>query len=253
MVCAHPDDEVIGAGARLPHLSEVRIVHVTDGAPRDMTDAIANGFTSREAYARARDDERERALALAHIPREHIHDLGVVDQEASLALGELASVLAKLFEEDRPDLVLTHAYEGGHPDHDATAFAVHAAAELLREAGAVTPIVVEFAGYHWQGDAMRTGSFLPCHGATTRAVPLDHDERTLKRAMFACYETQRRVLASFPTDIECFRLAPRYDFTAPPHDGRLFYEWFHWGMTGAEWRRLARQALVELGGHTISC
>jgi hypothetical protein len=84
-------------------------------------------------------------------------------------------------------------------------------------------------------------------------VPLDHDERTLKRAMFACYETQRRVLASFPTDIECFRLAPRYDFTAPPHDGRLFYEWFHWGMTGVEWRRLARQALVELGGHTISC
>jgi LmbE family N-acetylglucosaminyl deacetylase len=253
IVCAHPDDEVIGAGARLPHLRDVQIVHVTDGAPRDMVDAVAHGFTSREAYARARASERERALALAQIPADRVHDVGIVDQEATFALVPLTHHLVELFSSSRPELVLTHAYEGGHPDHDATAFAVRGAAELIAREGGDAPIVVEFAGYHWRDSAMRTGCFVPHGRAEPRTVSLGTDERRLKRAMFTCYATQQRVLAAFATDVEVFRLAPRYDFAAPPHDGRLFYEWFNWRMTGPEWRRLARQAELELGGLTTSC
>jgi hypothetical protein len=36
LVAAHPDDEVMGAGAQLPHLSGIRIIHVTDDAPRNL-------------------------------------------------------------------------------------------------------------------------------------------------------------------------------------------------------------------------
>ena len=39
-------------------------------------------------------------------------------------------------------VVLTHAYEGGHPDHDAVAFAVHRAARRTSAA------VVEMPFYH---------------------------------------------------------------------------------------------------------
>ena len=35
----------------------------------------------------------------------------------------------------------------------------------------------------------------------------------------------------FPIAIERFRPAPDYDFTQPPHEGRLFYENYDWGMT----------------------
>ena len=35
----------------------------------------------------------------------------------------------------QPDVVLTHPYEGGHSDHDSTAFAVHLAAGILRRDG----------------------------------------------------------------------------------------------------------------------
>ncbi len=50
VVVAHPDDETIGAGALLARLRDVRVVHVTDGAPRD-PQFFAQGFTgSREEY-----------------------------------------------------------------------------------------------------------------------------------------------------------------------------------------------------------
>src|SRR5690348_4959687 len=253
IVCAHADDEVIGAGGRLPHLPDVHVVHVTDGAPRDMTDAIANGFMSREAYARARAQERERALALARIPADRIHGIGLVDQEVSFALPALARQLLVTLDTYRPDLVLTHAYEGGHPDHDATALAVRAAVELARTRDGAAPPIAEFTGYHWRGGAMRTGSFLPGITAEMWRVLLGAADRRRKAAMFACYATQQRVLASFSTEAECFRLAPTYDYTAPPHEGHLFYEWFDWRIDGREWRRLASAALEELGEVATPC
>lgn len=246
LVSAHPDDEVIGAGGRLPHLRDVAVVHVTDGAPRDMTDARRYGFATRESYARARATERERALALARVPREHIHDIGLIDQEASLALTELTYHLADLFDRARPDVVLTHAYEGGHPDHDATAFAVHQAVRRLLLREGVAPVIVEFTGYYWRDGAMRTGEFVPHGGTVARTLSLGADEGRRKQAMFACYATQQQVLASFGTNVEHFRIAPTYDFTAPPHPGRLFYEWFDWRVNGEAWRQLARRALHAL-------
>ena len=57
IVAAHPDDEIIGAGAQLPRLSQAYFLHLTDGAPKDMRDASALGFVTREAYAEARRRE----------------------------------------------------------------------------------------------------------------------------------------------------------------------------------------------------
>jgi LmbE family N-acetylglucosaminyl deacetylase len=52
--------------------------------------------------------------------------LGIPDQAASLGLAGLARRLAVQLAASGAEVVVTHAYEGGHPDHDATAFAVHA-------------------------------------------------------------------------------------------------------------------------------
>ena len=58
---------------------------------------------------------------------------GVVEVAREQAL---ARVLRPLLAGTR--VVVTHAYEGGHPDHDAVAFAVHAAvAEVLGAADAL--------------------------------------------------------------------------------------------------------------------
>src|SRR5437868_11862366 len=65
LVVAHPDDEVIGAGAQFATWRDIQFVHVTDGAPRNLSDAKANGFADCEAYARARELELKTALNLA--------------------------------------------------------------------------------------------------------------------------------------------------------------------------------------------
>ncbi len=242
LVAAHPDDETIGAGGLLPRLRDVVIVHVTDGAPRDLRDARAAGFEFREDYAQARRLELLNALELAGIGREQTRALNVPDQEASLDLAGLAQRVAEILAEERPGAVLTHPYEGGHPDHDATAFAVHAACAGLPAA----PDIYEFTSYHARNGAMAMGEFLMSQEPGA-AIQLSNEDRERKRRMVDCFATQREVLRNFPIDIERFRAAPAYDFTQAPHAGKLFYENFPWGMTGEKWRRLAAEALQRLG------
>src|SRR3954454_10433509 len=117
IVVAHADDETIAAGGSMHLMPNVLLVHVTDGAPRRVDDAARAGFDSPEAYAAARAAELDAAMALSGTdPVREM--LGVADQDASDAIAEIATRLRQLFRTHAITAVLTHAYEGGHPDHD---------------------------------------------------------------------------------------------------------------------------------------
>ena len=236
LVVAHPDDEAIAAGASLHLLTGLLLVHVTDGAPRTLDDAARAGFATPAGYAAARRAELQAALAVAGCKPERA-ELGIPDQDASLHIPAVARGLARLFAWHGTEAVITHAYEGGHPDHDATALAVHLAAPGR---------VIEFPGYHAAPDGtLVTGRFLP--GPPAVVVALTQAEQARKRAMFACFRTQAGVLAAFGTASEAFRPA-RPDFRAPPHPGVLNYEHWGWDMTGARWRTLAAPLLTGMTG-----
>ncbi len=247
VVVAHPDDEIIGCGAHLPLWPGAHIIHVTDGAPHKTTDATAAGCASREQYACVRLSESLKALGLAGIAPSRLRQLKVPDQQAAFALSEVTLLLEENLTELRPDAILTHAYEGGHPDHDATAFAVHAACKRLLKRVGRAPVIMEMSSYFNSAGSMATASFLPREGVRSREQSLSTSQRELKRHMFDCFATQRNVLQYFPIAREVFRFAPEYDFSRPPHEGRLYYELFDWGIQGLEWRRNARQALAILG------
>ncbi len=246
VIVAHPDDEAIGAGARLRALPDAVIVHVTDGAPRDPAYALRKGFPSRESYARSRQGELSAALAMLGVPRERTHCLDIVDGEAADRLVEITYRLADLLDRLRPEVAVTHPYEGGHTDHDATAFAVHLACGMLRREGAPAPIVLELTSYHMYGGSRRLGEFLPFPELEERTVDLEPGTQHLKQEMYDCFASQQQCLASFPRDREKFRAAPRYLFTKPPHPGRLLYEHVSPDFNGARWRESARQALERL-------
>jgi LmbE family N-acetylglucosaminyl deacetylase len=233
VVAAHPDDETVGASAVLGAPHDTTVIHVTDGAPRDPR-WWPSGVVDRDDYARVRALEATRALALAGVERV---PLGFVDQEASISMRGLAQALAAQIERLAPDVIVTHAYEGGHPDHDAVAFAV---ARARRLACADTRLY-EMALYHAGPGALVTGAFIDDRGSIRHDLAPARQRR--RRAMLDCFASQRTTLAPFiELAHERYRSAPEYDFSRPPHDGPLHYERAGFPMTGTRWRALAAHA-----------
>lgn len=246
VIVAHPADEVVGAGCLISKLVDVTILHVTDGAPRDMKDAAAAGFKERVEYAEARKQECLAALALANVPEDRVLDFDLVDHHASNYLPELAKRIAAFLQQSGADIVLTHPYEGGHPDHDATAFATHAALRLIRNNGFRPPVVFEMALRPSRDFKRKIQEFLPGAERETTTLLLDDRARALKQQMFACFETQRESLKASPFGPERFRQPAGYDFSVPPNDGKLHYEKFDWAPSREEWQSLACKALTDL-------
>jgi len=244
-VFAHPDDETIAMGGQLARLAGIRLLHITDGAPANMADAQANGFSRREDYATARRRELAEAMALASIMPEALLTTAVPDQTAAFRLPLLAHLLAATFTAHDMELVITHAYEGGHPDHDATALVVHAACRMLEERCVRPPEIVECPLYHACGDEWVLQDF-PKADAPALTIMLDSETAEVKQRMIDAHATQRRTLTSFACDLERFRPAPSYDFSRLPNGGELLYERYDWGLDREIWLRLAEEARREL-------
>lgn len=246
VIVAHPADEVVGAGCLISKLVDVTVLHVTDGAPRNMRDAKAAGFNERSEYARARKEECLAALAIANVPEDRVIELEVTDQCASSCLADLTKKITTFLQHSAADIVVTHAYEGGHPDHDATAFAIHAATRLLKQNGFKPPVVFEMGLHPGNDFKAKVPDFLPGTERETTTLLLDERAKELKQRMFACFETQRESLEVSPIGPEKFRQPLAYDFSVPPQDGKLHYEKFEWAPTSDEWQSLACEALAHL-------
>jgi N-acetylglucosamine malate deacetylase 2 len=253
LVFAHPDDEVIALGARLGRFQSAHIVHVTDGAPRNEQDSRAHSFASLEEYRRARTEELRRAMERAGLRGVSSECLGISDQEASLQLLQLTRWLFQLCAEREPEVIFTHPYEGGHPDHDACAFAVHHAVALLGGQMPMPPLIIESTFYHAGPNGMETGNFLPPSSSEREiAYRLSNEERQRKQALLECFTTQKDVLSCFKLEEERFRIAPVYDFCQPPQTGQVFYDQFPWGMTSQRFCELAIEAENALQAEAMS-
>src|SRR5206468_2183631 len=106
---------------------------------------------SIEEYAIARRNEVCTSLALAGVPADAIECAGVADQEAIEHIEALVDAVRNAIGKHSPSVVITTAYEGGHPDHDAAALAVS-----IATAGRA----VEMPLYHNEPGHFVTGSFI---------------------------------------------------------------------------------------------
>lgn len=237
VLAAHPDDEAIGASVLLSRSKDPLVVYLTDGAPRDAKLWSPAFKGSREEYAAMRRAEAELALSYVGVKQEQIEWLGAVDQDAVFHSVELAQNLAELLEQECPDLLITHPYEGGHPDHDAAALIAREALAQLNPGKA--PMLLEMSSYHAREAQCVTGEFLRSNAADEFRFQLTEQHRQRKRRMFESYGSQRLVLSAFSTSHECWRKAPDCDFTRPPHEGKLWYECMGWATTGEAWRSAA--------------
>jgi len=247
VVVAHPDDETIGIGGQLRRIPNATIVHVTDGAPRDGADARLAGFVDWQSYAAGRRLELQAAMQEVGFDADRLLTLGFADKEGALHLAEIVGRLIGILDDQGTELVVTHAYEGGHADHDAAAFAVHAA-ELSRRAGKSAPEIVEMPFYHWRDGQLVAQRFLAASAQPLEiAIKLDAESLSRKKRMLAAYKSQAATLASFSSDAERFRRAPAYDFTSAANDSEAGYERLTPGIDAARWKKLVQQARLQLG------
>lgn len=158
LLVAHPDDEIIGMGGRLSVFESLTLIHATDGAPNGVARARQD-FVDGKSYSSKRFAEVDRALAIVGArPVRHIR-YDYTDGDLVLKLIEMVEQLEVKLRD--VSAVITHAYEGGHPDHDACAFAAQYAIRRLKASGNVPPVRLEFTSYFSSNGRMRVGRFWP--------------------------------------------------------------------------------------------
>jgi LmbE family N-acetylglucosaminyl deacetylase len=249
VVVAHPDDESVSCAALLRRMAEKRLVFCTDGAPHDAK--FWQRFGSRNDY---RDLRRREALAAMRIIGAKESDfLDFPDQELFRNLDSALARLDAVADEFKPDALLTHAYEGGHPDHDACAFLVSLLAEKSQVPAWEMPL------YHRADGDRALQQFIAREGikkSDVLEIDPTPDEVRRKRAMIEAYGSQGDIIHHFGAGKELFRRQPAYDFTRPPHPGMLNYEEWRWPMTGKEvsgtFAEMLAQTNRELGRKSMS-
>lgn len=243
VLAAHPDDETIGASWVLSRAAHCCVVFLTDGAPHDRKLWPPEFRGSREEYANLRREEVRRVLTLAGKDVQS-RWLGATDQETALDLPRRLVEFAAILHEFQPDVVITHPYEGGHPDHDSCAFLARMGIEMTGTAAEL----VEMTSYHAREGSCVTGEFLRSSERLELRVPLTGDGRLRKLNMMSAYTSQKAVLGAFSADEERYRVAPTYDFSHAPHEGKLWYECMGWRLTGRDWRALVQDAMARIEG-----
>jgi len=235
VVTAHPDDEAIGLGTRLPYLPDVQICLVTDGAPRGEKFFRRRMGLGPAKFTEIRKNEMTRSLHHVGVASDRIHDFGHPDREAINHLTDISRRLVSLFRSEKPQIVFTHPYEGGHPDHDTVAAAVAISVHSLGMLGDSTPCVCEFSSYFLGSDGQtETASFVPSEKPEYVCV-LNGREKVLKRMMFQEYSTQKKTLELFPIEHELLREAPSYNFFVPPNRGAVLYERYNGDIHWNDW------------------
>jgi N-acetylglucosamine malate deacetylase 2 len=207
---AHPDDESIGAGILLQRHPRAHVVFCTSGSPNTRYIWFHFGHPAICSWIR----EREARAALRAVGAEAPTFLGFRDGELYRSIPKLFARVAAIVETGKPDVLLTHAYEAGHPDHDVCAFI---GARLSERFG-----IPVWEMPYYRGDPVNGGliyqRFL---GDSSDSFDLagSETEVALKRKMFRLHKSQQSVLAEFDPARESVRPQPQYDFSAPPAAG----------------------------------
>jgi N-acetylglucosamine malate deacetylase 2 len=255
IVVPHQDDESIGAGAQISKMPKCLMVHVTDGAPEATSQEKSGGMTQAE-YSHIRSREVEIALDAAG----HLGDrkeLGVKDQKTVFNMAAVTKQLVALFLKNKTKVAMTTAFEGGHPDHDALSFAIHAARALVKKQG-IEIFVIEMPLYRMEGDASVRQSFIPDERSHEVNVELTKREAHLKSVLFDVHRSQYTLFnqedqsARMSTEVELFRESPGYDFGTLPNKGNISRIYKESHVSAETWAQEIAKACKELGLESTS-
>ena len=211
VLVAHPDDETVGCGILLQRMANVSILLCTDGAPARDRPWYREVFYRRKHYGGKRLAEFRAALYIAGVKCVN-ETLGIRDQTLYRSLEHAAVGIAQCIAKHRPEAILSHAFEAGHPDHDSCAF-------LAQWAGRRFSLPVwEMPLYHKTSPTSPLVYQQSLRSSGTEVVVRPTAEESRRKcAMLSMYRSQAAVIAKFDRTREVFRPQPPYDFTVSPN------------------------------------
>jgi LmbE family N-acetylglucosaminyl deacetylase len=216
----HPDDEVVACAATLTRAQElgsrVFALYLTHGCLAKET-LWSWQQKHYEAYIHRRRGEAERVAAFLKI-----EPIGWSLRPARHLWTNLAEVYRDIAEAVRQytiDQIWLPAYEGGNPDHDGL--------NAVGQSFTRQISVLEFAEYNFFTGHAQAQCF-PYPDSSETLITLTEIERAKKLAALALYESERQNLSYIGTQQECFRPLAAYNYSQPPHPGKLWYERFQW-------------------------
>jgi N-acetylglucosamine malate deacetylase 2 len=208
---AHPDDETIACSGLLQRAADSLVVFAVDGAPPHY--GFEKKFGSLQTYSDARFVEASRALSF--VPRCSIRRLSrrdgtwFLDQHLFLELPEAFASLVQIAHEFSPDLLVSHAFEGGHLDHDACHILAKPTARALKLQS------LEFPLYWRSPDGRDVFQQFRCSQEGEFALQLSQEEILVKRRMLSEYRSQQKLTSIFQLDPERYRGVMSADHTEP--------------------------------------
>ena len=216
----HPDDEIVAAATTIARERakgvEICGLFMTCGVPP--ADKMWPWERKRrDAKVRQRRDEAEAAAKLLGMEITGFAPWPSRALKANLA--EALAMIRRAVAEKNIDTLWVAAWEGGHQDHDVANF-------LAAQFRSDMP-VFEFAEYNLSNGQPNWQRFSMPNGTET-ILTLTPEETRAKLALLATYRSEKGNLAAVKVACESYRPLPAYDYTRPPHDGKLSREWFHW-------------------------
>lgn len=214
LVVAHQDDECIAAAGIMHRLRALTLIHTTNGCSETYTGAAADHLRQHNPISTRRREEVDCALRASAPGITRRIEYTFPDGKLPNNLPELKTRLYR--DLMAIDIVVTHPYEGGHCDHDATAQAVQSVCQRLLADTGRAPARLEFSSYFKFSGTVKTGDFLPNGNGVAVKIVLDDAAQRRKQAAFSCFKSQTDNLRFFSTRHESFRVAPIYDFLTAP-------------------------------------
>lgn len=209
-VMAHPDDEFGIYGRMLQlrdHNTENWCVWTSAGNTKSGSEAIC-------------------AMREVGIPEERLLFLNVGGLADVSSVEKTIKALGNLLATHVFDEIYVVAFEGGHRQHDLTHFATIRAVALSASGSRV----YEFPLYNLCGARINPFRLIPAPGPVY-GITLDAARIAFIRSLTRHYPSKRLITEGFlrfmPYSRQCqprWRPVPAWDYTAPPHQGLLWYD-----------------------------
>jgi N-acetylglucosamine malate deacetylase 2 len=241
---AHPDDETLGCGGLLQRMDASLVVFATDGAPPYY--GFERKFGSLKQYSAIRFEEAARVVSqLSNCSFQRLTEQDCrhfVDQQLFRNLQPAVNSLCQIAREFSPDALLSHAYEGGHIDHDACSFiASHVAAVLSLKH-------FEFPLYWSEPNGKSVFQQFRERGSAPLSLTLTEVEAARKEKMLAEYKSQPGLTPAFQCATEQIRVA-HPNLSVPVCETYSYRDWrsrLRLGPFLQNWRnRLSSKALLK--------